>query len=244
MCKLRIESREKSISTLSTNYSIITIEYGNIDEGRLPKNMAVTRTGKNINTTKSVVYLPHRKQPSGLKGKSATDGIPFSDFFLRSAAAIREICYRKCQQNKLKRKFIVIHLRGTDRPCLREKMSPHEIIQKIKRLGVPKERSVIYLMTDLPRNSTYVQAVRNYFKPFIFGSDDVKFFSRYPFTTQPQASYITEYALLKIADGHIETYNSHLAFKEKGLLGYLVKTKKYVKSCAHNKTHNKTMKLK
>ena len=83
-------------------------------------------------------------------------------------------------------------------------------------------------MTDLDTQSAYVKETKNYFGVNLCLAE---LFRKYFFTKQPQAIYITELALMRTADGHIETYQSHLEFQKNNRLGYLVESKKYLKSC-------------
>ena len=151
---------------------------------------------------------------------------------MKSAEKVKLLCFEKAgSTSHLKTKFYVIHLRGGDRPCVREKMSPAKVLEKIISFIFRNHSRVVYLMTDLDTQSAYVKETKNYFGANLCLAEDIELFRKYFFTKQPQAIYITELALMRIADGHIETYQSHLEFQENNRLGYLVESKKYLKSC-------------
>ena len=114
------------------------------------------------------------------------------------------------------RKFYVIQLRGTDRPCILEWMTSSYLIRKIESFNITKN-DTIYLMTDLKKENDKVTALKQYFGDSLFMASDMEVFSTSPFNEDNYIVFATEVAPQKISDGYLPTYKSHEDLKEEEL---------------------------
>ena len=120
-------------------------------------------------------------------------------------------------------RFIVIHIRGSDRPCALEKLAPNQLISKIKQLGVNKLTDIVYLMTDLTSESAHLTSIVDYFKDFyLFRSSDIEIYDNRIFAqTAVFLIYASELELQEISDGIVETYRGHHMKNHGKVMGYL-----------------------
>ena len=97
-----------------------------------------------------------------------------------------------------------------------------EMVDKIASFGVPHKNEIVYLMTNMPENSSHFKAIRKYFRnhPF-FGAIDIDMFKRKAFTQMGSyLVYVVEKRLQDIAERIIVTYSGYVTSSSK-LVGVL-----------------------
>ena len=105
---------------------------------------------------------------------------PFTKFFQKTAEGIKRHCMMSTKSNSSTKKFFVIHLRGSDRPCIVKLMTSSYLIRKIESFNVTKN-DVIYLMTDLKRENDKVATLKQHVGDSLFMASDMDIFSTSPF---------------------------------------------------------------
>jgi len=146
---------------------------------------------------------------------------PFSKFFRNAAEGIKRHCMMSTFSKSSTRKFYVIHLRGTDRPCIVKLMTSSYLIRKIGSFNIT-ENDVIYLMTDLKREHDKVTALKQHFGDSLFMASDMEMFSASPFKEDNYIVFATELALQKISDGLLSTYKNHATLRDENEIGTLM----------------------
>ena len=154
---------------------------------------------------------------------------PFSRFFRNAAEGIKRHCMMSTFPNSGTKKFYVIQLRGTDRPCIVEWMTSSYLIKKIESFNITKN-DVIYLMTDLKKENDKVTALKQYFGDSLFMALDMEIFHSSPFKEDNYIVFATELALQKISDGYLQTYKYHGILKEENELGMLMQMNCYLRT--------------
>ena len=158
------------------------------------------------------------------------DSKMFSPFVKYAARKIKHIILKKAKKIEIqtnrrtnRKKFIVIHVRGSDRKCAIDELTRHQLINKIESFGVSRNNSIVYLMTDLARNKRKIKAIRKHFRGSIFLESDIDLFQREEFRILgTYLVYATELELQAISDGIIRTYKGHGLPNKDKQLGFLV----------------------
>ena len=216
MCRLGVA---KEISW-ENDTDILTIEYAHQS---IQCSKCHYRT-HDINLTKSVHLFNN-----SLNITTEFNNKQFSPFIKISARKIKSKVLSKAKflatfSSKFKQKirFIVIHLRGTDRKCALAKYKDDQLIKKIESFGVFKNNSIIYLMTDLTSASTQVKSLKKRFGDFMFQKSDIELFRHITFKKLGSyLVYATELELQAISDGIVRTYKGHDMPNSKKELGFL-----------------------
>ncbi|XP_075247561.1 uncharacterized protein LOC142340746 isoform X1 [Convolutriloba macropyga] len=219
--KCRLEASLDSPKNLTqAATSVLTLEYSQINIWCLTCHFRINQ----VNLTNSV-----QSYDNSLSKVSVFKRKTFSPFIKYAALKIKYIIMKTAKKKQLKingnignRKFIVIHLRGRDRPQALSKYRGNQLVNKIESYGVFNNNSIVYLMTDLPQDHAQIKAVRTYFKDFIFQDLDIELFKHNSF--QKMGSYlvyVTEMALQDISDGIVRTYSDHTLPNKEKELGFL-----------------------
>ena len=145
--------------------------------------------------------------------------IPYSQFFkvsaLYTAAYLRKVSVKlTATKNQIRTgelKLSVLKLRGFDKYCALYKVNEINLLRKIDELGIKKDNTIVYVMTDLPQNSKHIRTLRNHFKNhYLFEARDIPIFRREPFvSTGTFLVYIVEMELMELADSYVTTYRGH-----------------------------------
>ena len=205
-----------------TDSNTLTVEYG--------KGPSICRVGKNCHGIIYSIKLRNSTVHSTAgfsKVKLISGARQFSPFFRIAAKKIKReflnVASKKqnsiCQWN-----LTVMHIRGTDRGCMLEKLTEKQLTDKIASFGVPRKNEVVYLMTNMPEKSTHFNAIRKYFtNNTFFEARDIAMFKRKEFSEMGTfLVYIVEKQLQRIAEGAILTYKGHISpWVEKKVVGIL-----------------------
>ena len=226
MCRLRVVPVAEFVSRFllsNKTQSLVTVEYGEIhpDNSKSFYRIVLPQLTRVQSLKNSNVY--HVKQLSKPR--------QFSEFIRAIALHVKNYCFRRASEiaksnlrnvEKITR-FIVVHVRGTDKPCVLKKLKPKNMISKLKKLGVKRESDIVYFMSDIPNNSSHFKALKSYFRTYyFFESSDIDMFDDEIFAEKaPFLIYTTELQLQEIADGIIETYPGHKRQNSGNVLGYL-----------------------
>ena len=146
---------------------------------------------------------------------------PFSAFIRSAAEGIKKHCLPLSNDIARTKNFYVIHLRGSDRPCIVELMTSFYLIRKIESFNITKN-DVIYLMTDLGKDHDNVTSLKRHFGDSLFMASDMKIFSKSPFKEDNYIVFATELALQKMSDGFLSTYKNHGKLRENNKMGSLM----------------------
>ena len=221
-CRLRMVEAEY-IYRSNGSGSVLSIEYGKYYK----------------KTSKSTMHRIYYADPNHFR-KKATNLMqviynfqrkPFSKFIQTVGHFIKAKCLKDAHVISTSQKrrpnssdrFIVIHLRGTDRPCALEQLRPEALMFKITRLGIKRESDVIYLMSDLNDTSRHIQAIQHFFGDYyLFQAKDMDVFDHEVFAEKaPFLIYAIENYLQQIADGVIITYKGHNLRRHDNIMGHL-----------------------
>ncbi len=149
----------------------------------------------------------------------------FTDVFKAAAYQIRSSIQNTTAtfRDSKGRKVIVLHLRGTDRPCFINSVSPDEMIDRLKLLGAHKRNTTLYLMTNERPDEAHVVKLRHYYSPFMFEAANFSsLFESEPFSTSGYLIFAVELQLGGIVDGgFIDTYGP--PYKGQNCIGLLTK---------------------
>ena len=203
--------------------SIVGIEYGQDSTKRL-------RTFYRIRQLLTKTFLiPQRRNLK--KFVQILKRRPFSKFIVSSGEYIKKRCFDIAAKKaelynrnlKSPKRFIVVHLRGTDRPCAFERLKPKDLIFKLEKTGLKRTTDVVYVMTDLTSNSSHFIELKKYFKNYyMFQASDMELFDHSIFAKKAAfLLYATELQLQEMADGIVETYANHKMRNYKNVWGYL-----------------------
>ena len=170
----------------------------------------------------------------------------FSRLIQEAATSIKKSCLEKRRQMipgyKAKESmteavpFYVIHLRATDRDCVRRLLSPQQVVDKILKIrsfrvfrrpsmGEKVNEPIVYLMTDLPSESEYVAAMKSAFRSGFCQAKDVDIFTRTLFKDDNYLVYATESQAARASDGYVKTYNLKKPSSKSIFLGALLNMK-------------------
>ena len=225
-CKLRVVSKQTFYQAVEKDdrmTSVFSIEYG---EYTLNQKLSLYRIKI---AHHQIVALA--RNPNLTKVDQLAKRITFSNFLTSSADYVKNQCLQRAKERAKKyernpclvNRFVVLHLRGTDRPCALNRITPEKIVSRIIELGVNRTTDVIYIMTDLTSKSVHFTELKKHFKNYyMFQASDMELFDHSKFAKKAAfLLYATELQLQEIADGIVETYKGHKMVNYQKILGYL-----------------------
>ena len=144
-----------------------------------------------------------------------SDPFQFSRFIKLSAKKVKNNIFhiaRKQQNSNGPFNLTVMHIRGTDRSCMLQKLNASQLVNKIASFGLPQRNGVVYLMTNIPKHCRHFKAIQQYFTNHsFFESRDVAMFKTKEFTKMGSyLVYVVEKQLQRIAEGVVETYPGYV----------------------------------
>ena len=137
--------------------------------------------------------------------------IPPSKAIRSWAEEVKRVCSDKhgigIEQNSL---FYVIHLRATDRYCVKKLYTAEMLVNKLHSdFGqLYTDNAIVYLMTDLPMHDEYVKVLKRSLGSNFCHAPDIPMFMKNPFKTDNYLIYAVEKSLATLADGFVDTYGS------------------------------------
>ena len=99
-------------------------------------------------------------------------------------------------------KFLVINLRGADRPFIVEWMTSSYLIRKIESFNITNF-DIIYRMKDLKRELDNVTNLKQHFEDSLLMASVVETLSKSPCEEDKKIVFATELALEKLSDGFL-----------------------------------------
>ena len=201
----------------------VTIEYG---ENPLNPKPAFYRIMYIKNENIKIYNRPDLKRVSrNFKHRT------FSKFITSSAEQIVRHCFKRAIEkarsfkrnpNSIKR-FFVVHLRGTDRPCAFKRLKPKNVLSQLEAFGLKRATDVVYVMTDLKSQNDVIREIKNYFKDYyMFLASEIDLYDDPVFArTAAFLIYATEIQLQELADGIVDTYRGHKMKNYEKVVGYL-----------------------
>ncbi|XP_075242581.1 uncharacterized protein LOC142337281 isoform X2 [Convolutriloba macropyga] len=233
VCRLRVlpaSYLRNNFGSTNSVKSVVTIEYGEYSGSRTRKLKRFFRI-RNITTDKM-----RNLQNSDIKNLTLiSKQRSFSLFITTAADYVKNFCLKRSfEKVRLEdrelgsiERFIVIHLRGSDRPCAMRSLKPTNLTSSLEKFGVRRESDVVYVMSDLSKRSPHLKELKTYFSQFyLFQAKDIPIFEDPVFAKKaPFLIYVTEHQLQDKADAIVLTYPGHRMRDRKKILGSLAPDK-------------------
>ena len=140
---------------------------------------------------------------------------PYAKFIRHAAVQLKASCLEKVKSlsNETIPEtpwFYVIHLRATDKNCVKLIHTPDTLLQKLRKdFGkLYQYYSIVYLMTDLPVEDKYVKVIEKSLGSRFCHAPDIPLFKKNPFREDNYLVYLVESEALYKSDGYLKTYGS------------------------------------
>ncbi len=140
---------------------------------------------------------------------------PFSNFVKSSAKKIKK---KLMQRSSKGRKFVTIHLRTTDRPCMIRSYTPKNLLMKLKSFNILAGNSVVYLHTDGDRAAfQHISMLRKEYSPHFHTTMDIAFLQKHRLFRDSNLAFAVDLELQSEADLVVESYAGHFNFLKENI---------------------------
>ena len=140
---------------------------------------------------------------------------PFSNFVRSSAKKIKKKLMGRSSED---RKFVTIHLRTTDRPCMISSYTPMDLLLKLKSFNILAGNSVVYLHTDGDAVAfPHISMLRQQYSPHFHTTMDIAFLQKHPLFRDSNLAFAVDLELQSEADLVVESYKDHFKFLKENI---------------------------
>ena len=139
-----------------------------------------------------------------------TNTRPFSRFIQAVAERAKEDMFSGSVGD---RKFVTVHLRTTDRPCMIESVKPEQMLNRMTSNNILPNNSLVFLRIDNDRMAkSHINLIRERFEPNFFTTSTVGLFRKHDLFKDSNLLFAVELELQNRADLVVESYPGHTFF--------------------------------